>query len=155
MIKVLFVCLGNICRSPMAEAIFRQIVKEKREEQNFEIDSAGMGNWHVGKPPHQGTRDILDRYEISYQGQEARQIQEADWDQYDYIVAMDEQNMQDLEAFRHLNQQVVVKRLMDFVDNPKEQNVPDPYFTKNFDYTYELVKEGCEKLYHFLKNEKK
>ncbi len=154
MIKVLFICLGNICRSPMAEAVFRQMVKEKNKEDTFVIDSAGIGNWHIGSPPHQGTRKKLDEMEISYQGPKARQIIKEDVEKFDYVIAMDQQNLDDLQQFTFDPSKVTVKRLMDFVDLPKEQNVPDPYFTKNFDYTYELVREGCEHLYEYIIRER-
>ncbi|MCT2534439.1 low molecular weight phosphotyrosine protein phosphatase [Aquibacillus koreensis] len=151
MIKVLFVCLGNICRSPMAEAIFRHLVKEEGIEDQFIIDSAGIGRWHVGNPPHEGTRNLLTEKTISYEGITARQIHVNDWDEFDYIIAMDEKNMSDLHALREAHDQVVVKRLMDYVENPKEKNVPDPYFTNNFEYTYELVDEGCKQLLKQIK----
>ncbi|SFM45957.1 protein-tyrosine phosphatase [Gracilibacillus orientalis] len=152
MIKVLFICLGNICRSPMAEAVFRHIIKEKGVEDQFVIDSAGLGDWHIGKPPHQGTRAKLDELNISYHGQKSRQIQVTDVKDFDYVIAMDQQNMDDLSQLSYQTSDVTVKKLMDFVDQPKEQNVPDPYFTKNFDYTYELVEEGCEQLFDYISN---
>ncbi|MFC4401529.1 low molecular weight protein-tyrosine-phosphatase [Gracilibacillus xinjiangensis] len=153
MIKVLFVCLGNICRSPMAEAVFRKIVQENGMEDQFYIDSAGMGDWHIGKPPHRGTQKKLNEMNISYEGQKARQIILNDLDTFDYIIAMDEQNMNDLTNLGKHSENVVVKKLMDFVADAKEKDVPDPYFTKNFDYTYELVREGCEHLYSFIQQQ--
>ncbi|UOQ84552.1 low molecular weight protein-tyrosine-phosphatase [Gracilibacillus salinarum] len=149
MIKVLFICLGNICRSPMAEAVFRHIAEEKGLKDRFVIDSAGVGDWHIGEAPHKGTRAKLDEMKISYEGQLARQISANDFSEFDYVIAMDQQNMDDLASIT-TDADVVVKKLMDFVAQPKEQNVPDPYFTKNFDYTYELVKEGCHQLLNYI-----
>ncbi|HLR71253.1 MAG TPA: low molecular weight phosphotyrosine protein phosphatase, partial [Pseudogracilibacillus sp.] len=79
MIRVLFVCLGNICRSPMAEAVFRHMVKEKGLSHKIEVDSAGTALWHSGKPPHEGTRKKLDELKIPYEGMTARQILQEDF----------------------------------------------------------------------------
>ncbi|MBM7572416.1 low molecular weight protein-tyrosine-phosphatase [Aquibacillus albus] len=152
MIKVLFVCLGNICRSPMAEAVFRNMVREEGLEDHFEIDSAGVGHWHIGKAPHHGTRSILDKLSISYEGMKARQVEKKDWDYFDYIIGMDEKNINDLKEIQNDHENVKVARLMDFVPDAVEQNVPDPYFTNNFDYTYELVYQGCKQLLKTIKS---
>jgi len=151
MINVLFVCLGNICRSPMAEAIFRNRIEKDGLSDKISVDSAGTGDYHIGKAPHDGTRDILDRYSISYEGMLARQVNEGDWDEFDYIIAMDEQNITDLKKVNEETDGVYIAKLMDFVDNPSDVNVPDPYYTGNFDYTYELVSEGCNKLLEFIR----
>ncbi|WP_117154167.1 low molecular weight protein-tyrosine-phosphatase [Paraliobacillus quinghaiensis] len=155
MIRVLFVCLGNICRSPMAEAIFRDLVKKEGISDQFKIDSAGIGAWHVDLPPHEGTRKMLDEKRISYQGMKARQVTPEDFHTFDYIIAMDEQNIRDLNEVQTLAGDAKVSKLMDFVPSPREQNVPDPYFTKRFDYTYQLVERGCEALLETIKNEQK
>src|SRR4051812_26586452 len=91
MIRVLFVCLGNICRSPMAEAVFLHKVKAAGLDGEISADSAGTGNWHVGAPPHSGTRRILSAKGIAYEGR-ARQLSRSDLDSFDYILTMDEQN---------------------------------------------------------------
>ncbi len=95
MIRILFVCLGNICRSPMAEAVFQQRVNEAGLADEFEIDSAGTGGWHVGDPAHRGTLAVLRRNGIPYNGR-ARQVQPADLQRYDYLIAMDAENVADL-----------------------------------------------------------
>lgn len=146
MVNVLFVCLGNICRSPMAEAVFRHMVNEKGLSDKIFVDSAGTALWHSGKPPHRGTRQVLEEKDISYEGMTARQIVQRDFAKFDYIVTMDDQNMTNIQAEFDIPNTVVVKKLMEFFDNPKEENVPDPYYTGNFDYTYELIHEACEQL---------
>ncbi|ENH95603.1 low molecular weight phosphotyrosine protein [Gracilibacillus halophilus YIM-C55.5] len=153
MIRVLFICLGNICRSPMAEAIFRHIVTNNNLQDQFTIDSAGLGTWHIGNPPHQGTRKILDEKQISYEGQKARKIEAEDGEKFDYIIAMDQQNIDELQSIRQKHPDVVVKKLLDFVPDAKEANVPDPYFAGNFDYTYELVEAGCQQLFNYIEEQ--
>lgn len=153
MVGVLFVCLGNICRSPMAEAVFRQLVKERELDEKIAIDSAGTASWHEGKPPHEGTREKLDELNISYDGMTARQVEATDFTKFDYIITMDEQNMTDLKRTYHINEDLVVRKLMDFVPNRQEENVPDPYYTGDFNYTYELVEEASQKLLEHIINE--
>ncbi|WP_164217518.1 low molecular weight protein-tyrosine-phosphatase [Virgibacillus sp. YIM 98842] len=150
MISVLFVCLGNICRSPMAEAVFRDKLEQKGLTGKISVDSAGTGDYHVGKEPHKGTRELLDRNHISYEGMLARQVSYGDWSKFDYIIAMDDQNITDLSRINKETEDVYIAKLMDFVDDPGDENVPDPYYTGNFDYTYELVSEGCSKLLDFI-----
>ncbi|MBC5636158.1 low molecular weight phosphotyrosine protein phosphatase [Ornithinibacillus sp. BX22] len=150
MIKVLFVCLGNICRSPMAEAVFRHLVEKKGLSEQISVDSGGIGSWHIGEAPHTGTRKILDQQNITYTGMKARQVSEKDWHDFNYIIAMDDQNINDLQKINSKTEHVVVAKLMDFVTEPKELEVPDPYYTGNFDYTYELVSEGCTHLLSYI-----
>lgn len=152
MIHVLFVCLGNICRSPMAEAIFRHQLVDEGLDGKITVDSAGTAGWHTGNPPHDGTRKKLDEYNISYAGMKARQIDENDFMNFDYIITMDEKNVTSLETdFKEAKENPTICRLMDFVDNPQEKNVPDPYYTGDFNYTYTLVSEACHALLAFLK----
>ncbi|KRE83108.1 hypothetical protein ASG89_13360 [Paenibacillus sp. Soil766] len=150
MIRVLFVCLGNICRSPMAEAVFRHQVKEAGLEDVISIDSAGTGDWHIGHPPHQGTRDILDRNQIEYEGLQARQVRPDDFHQFTYIIAMDESNIVNLATFApefaENRKQASIHKLLDFSSNQTITEVPDPYYTGKFQEVYEMVEESCSRL---------
>lgn len=153
MIRVLFVCLGNICRSPMAEAIFRDLVAKEGLKDQFFIDSAGLGGWHVGQEPHEGTRGILKKYNISGEGLVARRMNQDDLDEFDYIVAMDDENIAGIEQLRKEHPQAQVAKLLDFVPDTDVSDVPDPYYTGNFEYVYELVIKGCQSLLHKIKVE--
>lgn len=150
MIRVLFVCLGNICRSPMAEAVFRKMVQDRGLSEKIEVDSAGTALWHSGKPPHKGTRAKLDEHHISYEGMRARQIFQGDFENFNYIITMDDENMKNIQSEYEISDKAIVRKLLEFVDEPRETNVPDPYYTGNFDYTYELIDEACEQLLKFI-----
>lgn len=153
MIKVLFVCLGNICRSPMAEAVFRDLVKREGLEDKIFVDSAGTGGWHVGSSPHRGTREILDRYQISYEGLKARQIHKNDLSDFDYIIAMDGENLGNLRRMAGYNNTGEISRLMDFVPDADILDVPDPYYTGNFEEVYDMIVKGCKGLLQKIKEE--
>lgn len=151
--SVLFVCLGNICRSPMAEAVFRDLVKSEGMESIITVDSAGTGDWHLGHPPHEGTRKLLDQYSISYDGMKARQLQDTDGGSFDLIVAMDTKNERDIqERLGHSTRSKVV-RFLSFLPEKGIDDVPDPYYTGNFDEVYEMVKDGCMKILEQIKTE--
>ncbi|QDI89886.1 low molecular weight phosphotyrosine protein phosphatase [Salicibibacter halophilus] len=152
MIRVLFVCLGNICRSPMAEAILRQKAAERGLSDQVHIESAGTGHWHVGQPPHEGTINILADNEIDASGLSARQVVEEDLDSFDIVVALDAENLGFLQTLRKQGQEVEVVRLLDYSDR-EESDVPDPYFTGNFQEVYDMVDEACASLLEEVENE--
>lgn len=146
MVSVLFVCLGNICRSPMAEAVFRHKVKEQGLEDKIQVDSAGTGSWHVGKPPHEGTQKVLTDRNIDFTDVVARQLQKTDTETFDYIIGMDSNNMDVIKEYAKGKNNGTIAKFLDFVPNKKGEDVPDPYFTGNFEEVYALIDEGCERL---------
>ncbi len=132
----------------MAEAVFRHQVKERGLEDRIAADSAGTGDWHLGKPPHEGTRALLDRLGISYEGIRARLVRPADFESYDYIVCMDSANERDVRRLFgcRSSERAQVLKFMDLLPEKKTADVPDPYYTGNFEEVYELVDEGCGRL---------
>jgi len=127
----------------MAEAIFRHMVNQKGLNDKIIVDSCGTAGYHIGKPPHEGTRKILDFYGISYTGMKASKLERFHLNDFDGIVAMDEENLSDILTLRDNNSVAWVKLLSDFVKD-KWISVPDPYYTGDFELTYKLVTRGCE-----------
>ncbi|MCL1935417.1 MAG: low molecular weight phosphotyrosine protein phosphatase [Defluviitaleaceae bacterium] len=151
--KVLFVCLGNICRSPMAEAIFKKMVDDKGLSDKIKVDSAATGSYNIGNSPHKGTKYILERYGFSHLGIVSRLITENDLKENDYIVCMDDSNVTNVRKVGNIDSNVTLKKLSDFIENSTWSEVPDPYYTGNFDETYELVTEGLFALLEHIEKE--
>lgn len=148
-VRVLFVCLGNICRSPMAEAVFRHQVGAAGLADRFEIASVGTGSWHVGEAPHQGTRAILQRYGISTGNKRARQIARRDLQEYDYLLAMDASNHADVHDLGPVRGEL--RRLLEFAPDGAPRDVPDPYYTGDFDAVYRLIEASSHALLQYIR----
>ncbi|HTG72026.1 MAG TPA: low molecular weight protein-tyrosine-phosphatase [Candidatus Udaeobacter sp.] len=148
--RILFVCLGNICRSPMAEAVMRHQVELAHLSDRIEVDSAGTGDWHLGHPPHEGTRKQLDQHLISYQGMKARLVTAGDFEAFDYIVCMDTNNLRDvrklLSKAEGEGERTRLFTFMELLPDKGMADVPDPYYDGNFSFVYELVESGCKEL---------
>jgi protein-tyrosine phosphatase len=151
MINVLFVCLGNICRSPMAEGVFRDLLKKEDLSSKVSVDSAATSSWHIGSPPHKGTLAIFKKYNISADGLVGRQLTKEDFETFDYIIGMDESNVKNIFEITGKPQHPKIFRLLDLTNHNKD--VPDPYYTGDFEETYQLVSEGCMGLLEKIRNE--
>lgn len=144
--SILFVCLGNYCRSPMAEALFRHHAREERVLDRFRIDSAGTGDWHLGKPPHRETIAQLELHGIDATGMLARQITVDDLRSFDHVIAMDLANVRDLRSLGGSPADATISLLLEELPDTEITEVPDPYYVGSYDVTYELVDAGCRAL---------
>ena len=141
MIKILFVCHGNICRSPMAEFVMKDLVKKAGREDEFYIESAATSTEELGEPVHYGARRVLSQHGISCAGKTARQMTGKDYDFFDLIIAMDSRNLRNMERFTGGDPDGKVQLLLDYTDRPGE--VADPWYSGDFQSTWEDVYEGC------------
>lgn len=144
MIRVLFICHGNICRSTMAQFVFEELVRRAGREDEFEADSAATSREEIGNPPHRGTVNKLREVGIPMRAHRARQITRGEYADWDHIVYMDAENAGDLNRILHGDPDGRVSRLLDWTDAPHD--VADPWYTGDFDATYNDVLEGCKAL---------
>ncbi len=152
MTKVLFVCLGNICRSPMAEAIYKaEITKRKLD---WQIDSAAISSWEVGHSAHPGTKKRLRQAGLSSEGLISRQITEADFAKFDWIIGMDQSNVETLQALAPADTTAKIRSYLSVVPGKETAEVPDPYYTGDFEETYQLLREGIPFWLEVISSEK-
>lgn len=150
MIKILFICLGNICRSPMAEFLLKDMVKKRGIAGDFYIASAATSTYEIGNSVHRGTRAKLAQYGISVAGKTAVQLTKEDYAKYDYLIGMDTANIRDIMRIIGSDPQHKVYKLLQFAGS--ERNIADPWYTGNFDVTYDDIYEGCIALLDYLQN---
>ena len=148
MTRILFICLGNICRSPMAEYVFKDIITKKGIQNQFIIKSAATSNEEIGNGMHYGTRKKLDEMGIQYGRHIARKMTIQDYNNYDYLIGMEESNVRNILRIVGLDEENKIFRLLDFSNNPRD--IADPWYTENFDKTYEDIIEGCEGLLQYI-----
>jgi protein-tyrosine phosphatase len=141
--KILMVCLGNICRSPLAHGLLEQ--KAKNRGIDWIIDSAGTSGWHNGSPPHTGSIDIAAKYGYHIEKQQSRKITRADLDDFDLILAMDSSNYQDiLQLSESKSHQDKIKLILNYVFPQTNRAVPDPYYTGNFQEVFDLLDQATD-----------
>ena len=143
MIKILFVCHGNICRSPMAEFVMKDMI-EKSGIKDVYISSAATSTEEIGNPVHRGTRNKLAQYGISVDGKYAVQMIKSDYDKYDYIIGMDSMNIRNIIRIAGGDTECKVSKLLSFANT--DGDIADPWYTGNFDDTYNDVLAGCKGL---------
>lgn len=145
MIKVMFVCHGNICRSPMAEFVLKHKVKEKGVEKDFIINSSATSYEEIGNPIHRGTKKKLYEEGIYCGEHRAIRLTKEDYNAYDYIIVMDSNNRRNIERIIGNDSENKVSLLLDFTER-KGESIADPWYTGNFDETYKDIDEGCNGL---------
>ena len=149
--SVLMVCLGNICRSPLAEGAFRRRVNDRGLDAKYRIDSAGTGGWHVGSEPHEGSIEIAKRHGIDITDQCSRQVTAAELADWDWVIAMDASNLKNL--LRLGADPSRTRLLLGFIPPGYDRDVPDPYYEGGFDRVYQMVDEACAQLLDFIEND--
>jgi protein-tyrosine phosphatase len=150
--SVLFVCLGNICRSPLAEGVFHHLVNQAGLSDRFEIDSAGTGAWHVGERPDARAEMVANQHGVQLDSR-AREVTEEDLRRFDYVIAMDRENLRSLERMAGAGgSEAEIRLLRDFDSEADGDDVPDPYYGggSGFETVYEMVHRCCQALLYRL-----
>lgn len=150
MTRILFVCHGNICRSPMAEFVMKDMVRKAGLDNEFLIESAATSREELGNDMHYGTRQKLREQGIPFERRAARQIRPDDYNKYDYLVAMDDENIFYMNRYWGPDPEKKIVRLLAFTG--KTRDIADPWYTGNFDQTYEDIVEGCSAFLNKIKN---
>ena len=142
--RIMFVCHGNICRSPMAEFVFKDMVKRLGKESEFYISSSATSCEEIGNPVHRGTRTKLAEYGISCDGKRAVRLRADDYDKYDMFIGMDSYNLINMHKIFGSDKDCKIHSMLEFIGS--KADVADPWYTGDFDKTYEDIKAGCEAL---------
>lgn len=151
MIKVLFICHGNICRSPMAEFVMKHITRNAHLEDKIYISSAATSTEELGNDMHCGTRQKLKQMGIPFEKRAARQVTKADYTEYDYLIVMDENNLRNLKRIVGPDCDKKIHMLLDFTSE-RGLSIADPWYTGDFDETYSDISKGCAGLLEYLRS---
>lgn len=148
MIKVLFVCMGNICRSPTAHGTFAKLVKEQGMEHLIQVHSAGTHDYHVGEPPDKRAQSVALRRGVNLSGLRARHVTRKDLDAYDYVLAMDNQNLTQLKAMGGPGYEQKLRLFLEFAPHLHVREVPDPYYggEQGFEQVLDMIEAASEGL---------
>ncbi len=151
--SVLFVCMGNICRSPTAEGVFRHIVKQAGMQDKIIIDSAGTHAYHIGESPDKRSQTKARENGVDLSGQTARKVTVEDFDRFDYIIAMDRSNLEDLKRLATQEHHQKISLFMDFAENWDNSEVPDPYYggSNGFQEVFDMVTSASNGLLEHIK----
>ncbi len=149
MTKILFVCHGNICRSPMAEFILKKMVKDKGLEKDFLIESAATSTEEIGNDIHFGAKQKLTEKNIPFSKRRARRITKEDYDNFDFLIGMDVENLYYMQHEWNKDPDDKIKLLLSFAN--KDKDIADPWYTHDFEPTFNEIMEGCNALLNHLK----
>ena len=144
MIKILFVCHGNICRSPMAEFVMKDLVQKAGLSHQIQVDSAATSSEEIGNSIHYGTRRKLQEKGIPFDDHRARRMTKRDYETYDLLIGMETMNIRNMLRITQGDPLHKISRILDHTPHPRD--IDDPWYTGNFDITYEQIREGCEAL---------
>jgi protein-tyrosine phosphatase len=153
--RILFVCLGNICRSPMAEGVFRRVAEEEGLIDRFEIDSAGLGDWHIGQAPDHRAQKAARSRGVEISDQSARQVVDEDFERFDLLLVMDRSNYAELKARAPHEARAKIRPFLDFAPHVGTSDVPDPFFggAEGFDHALDLIEAAARGLLASLTGE--
>ena len=149
MLKVMFVCHGNICRSPMAEFVFKKLIKDENLQDKIMAESSATSFEEIGNPVYPPARRILSEHNISCEGKKAVHFEKSDYEKFDIIAVMDDNNMRNLFHIISNDKGHKVYKLMDFTDG--KGNIEDPWYTGNFEKVYMQIEKGCKGLLKYIK----